>query len=212
MRSVMIATPAYDGTVHVRYADALVQTLRACPPDVRIAPVFIPGDALIQRARNEMVQMALGAEGGKGVDDLVFIDADIAWRPADFYRLLSHPVDIVGGCYRRTEDAQTLVFYPRKGAKPDDTGLLPVEGIGCGFLRMTRAALTRLWAKSKPYRNGRVQTRSVFEVTIERGELVSEDVSMCHKWTAMRQVVYADTRIALEHVGEKVYRIEAPKG
>ena len=208
----MIATPAYDGTVDVRYADALVQTIRmATQQGVQVLPVFLPGDALVQRARNSLCEMALEAFEGKGVDDVVFIDADMYWMPAGFFRLLSHDLDIVGGLCRQAADPQVLAFRPKKGCSPDKDGILEVAGTGAAFLRIRRTALQRLWKRAQPYRDSSVEVRSVFEVTIEGRELCSEDVAMCHKWAAMRGQVYVDLQVQVGHVGRKCYEIEGPR-
>lgn len=203
----MIATPSYDGKVDVRYADALIGTFRSAPPDISIFPVFIPGDALVQRARNSLCKMALDAE----VDDVVFIDGDMAWQPDGFFRLLSHAEDVVGGLYRQKTDQQTLVFRPKEGKKIDDRGLLEVAAVGAGFLRISSSALKKLWKASHEYNDGPVKIRSVFEIAIEHGELLSEDVSLCHKWTALKGKVYLDPGVLCEHVGTKVYSIEPGK-
>ena len=207
MRTVMIATPTYDGKVHVRYLDSLLQTVRAAPADIGIFPVYIPGDALVQRARNSLCGMALAARDGTGVDDVVFIDADIGWKAEDFFRLLSHSCGIVGGAYRQKRDDTVLVYRPRDGEQPNDEGLLAVEAIGCGFLRISGEALKRLWDDAAEYRDGPVTMRAIFECRVERGELLSEDIAMCRRWTALGGSIYLDTRIECDHIGERVYRI-----
>ena len=88
----MLSAPAYDGKVNVWHATALVETAKlGLTQDINVIAVYQPGDALVQRARNDIFKIAYESE----VDDLVFVDADVDWQPDDFYRLLSHDVDIV---------------------------------------------------------------------------------------------------------------------
>lgn len=207
MRKVMIGTPSYDGRVDVRYVDSLMGTLRAVEPETIIFPVFIPGDALVQRARNSLVKMALEAFDGEGVDELMFIDSDISWNPTDFYRLLSHKADIIGGLYPQKSDIQTVTIKLLPDKKVDEAGLLEVSGVGCGFLRMSKKALKTLWEYAKPYRNGPEYAKAIFEVSIQNEELFGEDTDMCLKWRSLGEKVYADTKILCAHTGTKVYML-----
>jgi hypothetical protein len=203
IRRIMIATPAYSGTVHVLYVDSLLNTMRSAPQGCMVTPVWIPGDALLQRARNSLCAMAIEAE----VDDLVFIDSDMAWNPQGFWRLLSHDVDMVGGLIRQKREPVVFTFRPKPGEEPDTRGLLEVNSTGCGFLRITKKALHKLWNASKPYKDGPHNSRALFEVVYEKGEIISEDIAMCHKWKSMRGQVYIDTQVACGHIGEILYRV-----
>jgi hypothetical protein len=209
--TVMIATPSYDGTVDVRYVNSIVETIRSKPHGVEVYPVFIPGDAIVQRARNSLVKLALDADGGRSVDELMFIDADVFWKPSDFWRLLSHKEYVVGGLYRQTRDQQVLCFRPKKGSTTDERGLIEVESVGCGFLRISGEALRKMWASATRYSDGPVESRAVFEVRIDKGQIISEDIAMCHRWRGMKGKVYVDTAVACGHVGTKVYNVEVQR-
>lgn len=78
MRKVLIGTPSYDGTLTIHYVNSLINTLRLMPKDVGINYLFIAMDALVQRARNDLIVSAVRGN----VDDLIFIDADVAWDPS----------------------------------------------------------------------------------------------------------------------------------
>jgi hypothetical protein len=193
--------------VDCRYLDALIQTIKLAPVGVQVFPVFIPGDALVQRARNSLCKMAIDAFEGEGVDDLVFIDADISWNSADFYKLLSHDVDIVGGIYRQKRDPEVLVLRPAKKPIFSKDGLIEVESTGCGFLRISGVALRKLWGSSQKYFDGDVELRSIFEVVVKGGEMISEDIAMCHKWAKLRGSIFCDTSILCDHSGSKVWSV-----
>ena len=92
----MIGTPSYDGKVEVSYTSSLFYTTKAAEKrNIELFPLWVSFDALIQRARNDTLQLAYES----GVDDLVWIDQDIEWTPSQFMKLLDHPVDVVGGTY-----------------------------------------------------------------------------------------------------------------
>lgn len=201
----MIATPTHDGKLDVKYVDSLISTL-AIAKEVSVFPVFLPGEALVQKARNELFKIAAEAFEGKGVDDLVFIDSDMAWNPMDFMHLLSHEQDIVGGLCRQKRDEEILTFKPKPGAEMNKQGLLEVNGTGCAFLRLTNSALMKIWNVAKPYKNGNQTGRAVFEVFVnEDGDYTSEDISFCNKWFALGGQVYIDTMIRVTHIGTKAW-------
>lgn len=95
---VMIGTPCYDGRLDVWYTNSLMNTIKeSVEHDVEIIPIWVSFDALLQRARNDTVHLAIETD----VDYLIFIDSDIEWQPSDFFKLLNYPEDIVGGTYRK---------------------------------------------------------------------------------------------------------------
>lgn len=203
-RKVMIGTLSYDGRVDVRYVDALLNTLRQTGPDVNLIPIFMSYDSLIQRARNDTVAMALK----NGFDDLIFIDSDIEWDPTWIAKLLAYPVDVVGGTYRKkTDDDELYVIKQIENPAPVDTrtGLMKVDGLGCGFVRLSRKAMQHLWDVSEPYED-RGEKRMIFEVLVEDGELMSEDIYMCQKLNRGGIQVHMDPRMCCNHTGIKRFQ------
>lgn len=203
VRKVMIGTLCYDGRVDVRFVDALMESMRLAPKDVAIHPIYMSFDSLIQRGRNDTVAMALKND----FDDLIFIDSDIEWDPTWIGKLLNYPVDVVGGTYRKKTDAEELyVIKQLENPAPVDTrtGLMKVDGLGCGFIRLSRRALQYLWDASEPY-NDRGEKRMIFEVLIEHGDILSEDIYMCQKLNQGGIQVHLDPRMCCNHVGTKKY-------
>lgn len=202
-RKVMIATPALDGRVHATYAYCLAETTRlAAENGVRILPLFVTLDALIQNARNDLIAYAVDGN----VDDMIWVDSDIAWKPANVLRLLAHPVDVVGGTYLRKQDAEAYVVKADPShLVADERGLMPVEALGLGFLRMSRRAIKALWDAAAHYRcNGRVR-RWVFDVGVVDGELVSEDFCVCRKLNAAGFEIHLDQTITCDHSGHRTW-------
>lgn len=202
-RRVMIGTPSYDGTVGVHYAHSLVETVRLCALvgcDCRV--VFMAFDALIQRARNDLVKIALEAE----FDDLVFIDADQEWKPEWVLQLLRHPVDCVGGAVRKKHDIETYNVRAESAEIPIDpkTGLMAVQGLGTGFLRLGQRALRALWEGSEEYRDDSgKRNRWMFDVRPVNRRLVSEDIFIASKLQDAGIETYLDPTITCSHIGTK---------
>lgn len=205
-RRAMIATPAHDHKTHAIYTHAYGETIRlGCQSGIDIRGLFWPGEALIQTARNELVQLAIE----KDFDDLVFIDGDQSWGPVDLIRLLRHPVDCVGGAV--VKKSLTEGYNVRSVTTPirrcSSTGLLEVDGVGTGFLRLSRKAMLALWECSEEYRDDWGKThRWMFDVRPINGRLVSEDIGMCNKLKGAGFKIYVDPTITCEHAGTKVWR------
>ena len=202
MRKVLFGTPCYDGKVGVEFLHSMVQTIKICPDDIEIFPVQICYDALIQRARNDLVQMAIESE----CDDLIFMDADQEWNPEWIFKLLNHPVDVVGGAVVKKSDnpAYNIKALP-EGLIVDETGLLEVAAVGTGFLRISKAALKAVWDISPEYRNSDKTCRMVFDIQLIDGELVSEDNVFCAKWRSLGGKVLVDPTMTCNHIGIKKY-------
>ena len=203
MRNVMIAAPSYDGTITVWHASALSETCKlGLTKDINVYCIYMSYDSLVQRARNDIIQLALEQE----VDDLVFIDCDVDWTPEDFFKLLQHDVDVVGGIYPKKGDQEE---YPVKALdgnlKFEENGLVEVEGIATGFLRLTKKAIQKVWENSQEYTEPHKPKpiRMVFDIAIVNGELVSEDIIFCKKWRELGEKVWFDPSIKLSHVGTK---------
>jgi glycosyltransferase involved in cell wall biosynthesis len=199
-RKVLIGTPTYDGKLTAQYVHSLVNTIRQCPPGISVDFLFIAYDALVQRARNDLIVAAVKGD----VDDLVFIDADNAWEPQWFYEVLGHDVDVVGLPYPKKTDQET---YPIKcvsripGVGPN--GLVLVDGMGTGFLRISRRALQYVWQNSPGYVENGIEKRMAFNVNVVNREIISEDISFCEMLKPFG--VYVDPRFTMPHIGHKVY-------
>lgn len=202
MRKVLIGTPAYDGRVDVWFANSLVNTIRMTPEDTVIIPVYMAYDSLIQRARNDLVKLALDED----FDDLIFIDSDQEWNPEWVIKLLNHDADVVGGTVVKKSDiAQFNVKALDSGLKLEENGLMEVTCVGTGFLRISRQALKDVWEISQEYENeGRI-CRMVFDVKVIDGKLVSEDNVFCNKWRDLGGKVYIDPSMTCNHIGVKKY-------
>lgn len=200
----MIAAPSYDGTITVWHASALSETCKlGLTKEINVYCIYMSYDSLVQRARNDIVQLALDQE----VDDLVFIDCDVDWTPEDFFKLLEYDVDVVGGIYpKKGDDEDYPVKALNQNLKFEENGLIEVEGIATGFLRLTRKALQTVSDDSIEYTESHKPKpiKMVFDITVdEKGELISEDIVFCRKWRKLGGKVWLDPSIKLSHVGTK---------
>lgn len=203
LRKVLIGTPAHDGRVDVWYCNSLINTVKMAPHfDVLVQPIYMSYDSLVQRARNDLVRLALEEK----FDDLIFIDSDQEWNPEWIFKLLQHDVDVVGGTVVKKSDKPMFnVKALKSGLKIDKNGLMEVEAIGTGFLRISNKALEAVWNQSPEYINEGKKCRMVFDVQLVDGELVSEDNVFCRKWRSLGNKVWIDPTMTCNHIGAKKY-------
>ena len=211
-RRVFIATPTYTGKVSMIYAAALANTFRmAQSKNIQLELIYTRCDALVQKSRNYFVASALK----NNVDDLIFIDDDIQWEPDWIFKLLSYPMDVVSGIYRKKFDhAEEYPFIPVENEHKEwfpppidtQTGLIEVAAVPTGFLRLTKNAMLALWNASEPYNNGQLpEERAIFDMKIVNGTLYSEDFIMSQKLRNLGIKIWLDPRMPCHHEGPKIF-------
>lgn len=201
MKNILIATPSYDGKVDVWYANALYQTtLAGIQNEVLFRPVFMSYDALVQRSRNDLLAIAVEQE----YDGILWIDADIEWHPQWALDVVVADLDVLG--LPVIKKSATSESYNIKCNIEDlvknDRGFIKVESVGTGFLYMSRAALSALWNASEPYVHNGQNKRWAFDVRIQDGDIISEDVLVCQKLGSLGFEVFIDPSKTCNHVGQ----------
>lgn len=207
---VMIAIPAYTGTIHLGTFRSLftdLLTLQARGDSWEVHDEC--GNALIADARALIVAQFLASD----CDTLVFIDSDVAWEAGALVKLLDYPVDMVAGIYpQRKDPVNYCVKWKGTGELWADpaTGLLEVDGVPAGFMKLSRTQLEamveqypdtefyvenapdkRAWALFCDYRIGKHK--------------MGEDYAFCRRWTDMGGKVWIDPEIKMGHIGNKTF-------
>lgn len=204
MRKVLIGTPCYDGKVDCWFAKSLFETSKQCEnKQIYIHAIYVSYDSLIQRARNRLIQLALDG----GYDDIFFIDSDCEWEPEWFFRILERPEPIVGAPLIKKGDKEgyTVRILNKNLKWSKDKKLIEVNGVGTGFMKISRFALEKLWQISTPYDYEGSENRMVFDIKVENGELISEDYVAGYKWQQLGYRVWVDPTITINHVGIKKF-------
>ena len=163
--SIFLVTPCYGGLTTIAYMSSVLALQRACIERRTGLQVELGGgDALISRAR--------GVMAGKFLEHtthshLLFIDADIGFKPESVFRLLDADRDVVGGVYpakrvhwdkakRAFESGASdvpaasynyvvrYIPHPENRVEVDEQGFGPVAYIGTGFMLIRRQALQRV--------------------------------------------------------------------
>jgi len=170
MKKILVGTPAHDGRVEVYYVNSLIQTIRYMESKMyEVHPIFMSYDSLVQRARNDLVKIAVEQD----YDYLFFIDSDMIWEPQWMEDLINTPVDVISGTARKKTDNELTFAIKIKSdwenAKrlPTNPDVMEVAGTGMAFTKLTRKAFTKVWNISIHYKNGERESRMVFDIGID---------------------------------------------
>lgn len=205
---VMVAIPAYTGTIHLGTMRSLFTDLLALQARGDVWSLHDEcGNALIADARALIVAQFLDSPA----DVLVFIDSDVCWEAGALLKLLDHDVGMVAGIYpQRKDPINYCVKWINKPELHAVNGLLEVEGVPAGFMKLSRKQLESMveqypdseffvenapnqkaWALFADYRIGRHK--------------MGEDYSFCKRWTDMGGKVWIDPEIKMGHTGNKTF-------
>jgi hypothetical protein len=147
-KKVFVAIPAGDGKLYVETVESLMQEfLYGLTNDVLVMPQMVCGNSILPRARNQLVAMFLASE----CDVMVFVDSDVSWTPGDLCKLTSFEEDIVGMAYRGKCDNEVYPLrWNGRSAEiwANSKGLIAVEGLQTGFMKISRRCLEDLIAKN----------------------------------------------------------------
>jgi hypothetical protein len=219
-RKVMICIPSYTGSLNVNTVNSIANaSIEVAPLGWQTVLVTRSGDSILPRCRDVLVSQFYWSD----CSDMLFWDADISCEPGAFTRLMSHPVEMVGGVYRGRGDPPQ---WPLCSLYPGELGGINVQhpagigevrGLGTGFLRITRAAIDRLlrhvpenhWYEDHLTAKGMKILHFfnfLFDFNQDPGmRLRSEDYAFCDLFRAAGGKVYADVQLTLHHSGSHIW-------
>lgn len=203
--SVLVAMPCVtDPTLPTTIS--LLDTQEACAQfGVTVDFAFVTG-SLVHNARTLAANKFIESNHNR----LFWIDADMKWSAVDFMKLLVHSNthDCVVGIYPRRADPPGYYVKLMDGEEPSKEGLVRIEGTGLGFACIKRGVIVHLANLAPTLRHGPNQEPkpSIFRCDDDGTDVRGEDYAF---WADVREAgykIYADTTIALGHVGRKVYQ------
>lgn len=216
-QTIMIGSPVMDGWFCRQYTLALADFSRHYPGAIAYG---ISTDSMLIRGRSAILQAAV--QYPEKIDQLIWIDADMEWTPEQLFDLLKREEDFVGYPYLKKKDKEEYVLVLKDGAIGHN-GLLEVESMGFGMVKMTRKCFTALYENAKPFftslydkggvnHEKRVECRLTFNHDIDaNGQLITEDTWACRNWQKLGGKCFIDFRHTVAHLGEKVYHGDISK-
>jgi hypothetical protein len=224
----MIATPMYGGqcTAHFTYYN-IELTKMAMQRGIEIQHQFLFTESLITRGRNSLANTFMSSD----FTHMLFIDADIGFKPADVFKLMEHDLDLVCGGYPAKLIDWNLVHkaatngVPPEGlssfASPyiynslpgNDTNVVKeVIEAGTGFMMIKRSVFDTLKDHVPEYTSNQfgsgvgTKIKEYFATSIQDGFLLSEDYHFCRLYRKHGGKVFLDTSISLQHIGTNVFQ------
>ena len=114
---IFIATPMYGGQCTGYYAQSILQTSQLlAQQNIECMFSFMFNESLITRARNALTKAFLDTD----CTHLLFIDADIKFRPSDILHMLAADKDVIGGIYPKKEINWDTVKRAMDAGVPND--------------------------------------------------------------------------------------------
>lgn len=203
-KKIMLATPSY-ASPSPSYVFSISRSREALKEaGIDSAYLLLQGLCHVDDARNKIVREFLESD----CTDLMFLDADVDWEPESLVQICRRDVDIVGGVYPfRREGADHMPVRFKDGEKPQD-GLLEVEGLPTGFMKIRRNVLEKMSALAPKYWDKQVETRLVFDRPTPGPDMVrwGGDVDFCNRWKALGGKLYAEYEMRLGHTATIVVR------
>lgn len=206
---VFLATPSYDGKVGQAYTAALACSIVDLQKaGIGVTYCLMGNNCHVDDSRNGLVrEFMMGS-----CTDLIFLDADIGWRPYDLVALALHSEPVVGGVYPKKTDEEAYPVHVEPGTAlyANDAGLVEVHALPTGFLKISRVALDLLH-ENQGHRKFAGQGASagdmpytiLFERTYENGHRWSGDYAFCRKWALEGGKLFVDPRFHFIHEGAK---------
>jgi predicted O-methyltransferase YrrM len=203
-QKVLLATPCY-GTPAAAYTFAIASSRQALhEAGIQTAYLLLQGNCHVDDGRNSIVRDFLESD----CTDLVFLDADVDWEPKDLVQLCQRSCDIVGGVYPyRREGGENMPARMMDGAREFD-GLLEVEGLPTGFLKIKRHVLERMASSAPKYFDKIYETALVFDRPTPGPDKTrwGGDIDFCNRWRAMGGRLFADVELRLGHTATIIVR------
>jgi hypothetical protein len=186
--------------------DAGLQKLRAKGARVRL----LRGASAIDQARSQMATDALR----DGFEHLMWIDADVAFDPADVERLLAHDHPFVCGLIAK-KGARALAAHVMPGTTEirfgEGGGLLEILYAAAAFnLVQARVYHAIRDALALPTCNEAFGAPIVpyYLPMVKDAWYLGEDYAFCERARQAGFAIMADTRVRLGHIGRYAYQWE----
>ena len=203
--NIKILTPCFGGKVESAYLHSMLDLFPyAMQNGMPFTLETLPNCSLISLGRSMMLSRALLDPSWTHV---LWIDADLRFRPEYVHSMILDDKDIVGG------------FYPKKGL-PIDFASSPAPGgedtddlfetiyVATGFMLVKRAVVEKMYDHFREelefYYQGNQDCVHLFEPIIDKdnGNLfLTEDYAFCHRARQIGFRCYMSKRFELPHIG-----------
>lgn len=203
--SVYIGIPSYDGKLHWATMQGLLGVANICAKNsVGLAVDVVPHDAFIGRARNMLVNRFMSS----GMQDLMFVDADIGFDPTAVVDLCKAAPDIVMGLYmmKSPQPRYPALMEDPIVRHPSDMRLIKLKYGPTGFMRVRRRVFEKMmekWPEDYYFDGLQGKIFDFFPNGRFDHHFTGEDIKFCERAITCGIDMWALQGISLRHFGEK---------
>lgn len=227
---LVIGTPMYGGMCTSEYVQSIMALKDALQQNGhKMTSIFLGNESLIQRGRNTVAWHFLNIQDAS---HLLFVDADIKFKPSDVAKMIKadKPI-IVGPCSMKGINWNKVKEGVLSGYEGDLARLSGIFAIteleghvmknsnepfqikhgGTGFMLIRRDVFDDLSKCVGKYTNGGAsippgsEVIDFFQVCVKDGQLLSEDYFFCDKYRSINGTVWAAPWCELGHFGSYLF-------
>lgn len=207
-----IATPCFGAQVSCHFTSSLIRTLNLLRENnIQCDIQFLPNQ-IVTRARNILAYQFLVSNA----THLLFIDADIQWKPEDVLKLIKHKKEICVGLYANKNYIDngnpapfkniqySSTFFPEHNNMSPD-GLMEIKHGATGFMLIERQVFEKVIDDAPVFEYLGHNMNDFFPCKVVDGDYLTEDYSFCQMWRKKGGKIWADLTICLNHEGWHSY-------
>lgn len=209
--NILIAVPLHGSDIKIQCAVSLVALGANLAARGMMFGVKYHSSADLIRNRNILASAALAQPDRT---HLLFVDADMEFRPEALFRMLELARPVIGCIYPRRKPTDSLrdfvVDLGEETRLQVTSGATRVRGVGMGLCLIDRTVLERMVASGKVRRDElKDQGHPIFGFFDPITPDVSEDLSFCRRWASLCDgEVWALVDEEIGHVGETTFRAQ----
>jgi hypothetical protein len=205
----MIGMPVGSGSIPWPTAVSLMATIRACDREKLHVQISAPtGSSMVLWARSSIVGKFLASD----CDRLFWIDSDLVWSPADFFRLVGFSAnhDLISGAYTlKSTPPRFVVNYPEPDTyEVNKLGNIRIKSLAMGYTICKREVIEKIAATKGMLHDelSGVSYPDFFRVGRRaNGGPIGEDIAFFEDAAELGFKAWLDPSIKLGHVGTKEY-------
>lgn len=235
-----ILVPAAGDLIHSTFAQCLNKLfILLNNQKIQTQMLFLPGDSLVTRARNNLAHSFYKASSDDNLDYCLWLDCDILFEPESVLQMLSLNLDFTAAPYSKKSMHLDRIAESARLNRPNDRMMaaagtpnvnwlthpihcdrpMPVLEAGSGFwltkrkvYRMMIENLDITFKRSNEEKHYGDEGYDFFRVGIwpETREYLSEDWWFCREWRKLGGTVYCCFWVKTNHIGPYLYPMDMP--
>jgi len=207
--NVKILTSCYGGQVTAGYFHSILNLVPYAQQNgFSLSVETLPNCSLISLGRSMMLGRALE---DKAWTHILWIDADLKFKPQYIHAMLLDDKEIIGGFYPKKELPIDFASSPAPNGEQTDSFFETIY-VATGFMLIKREVVEKMTDHYKKELTFRYQTSEyvdLFGTFIDENSLyLTEDYAFCHRARAIGIKTYMSKRFELPHTGSIEYSAE----